>query len=280
MKVLLKLLRVKHYIKNFLIFIPFIFGSFVTLVDLKNIIIAFFAFSLMASCIYIINDIRDVEKDKNHPTKKDRPIASGKVSKGVAKICAMLLFVGSLVLNSFSSVNIYSYMWLLIYFVLNLLYSYKLKHVPIFDIVMLVSFYIVRVYYGATIVAVPVSKWLYLSVMTFASFLAFGKRRNELKRSGDETRAVLKFYNEKFLDKFMYLSLAIGITFYSLWAIEHTNEYFAYTIPLVFIILMRYSLIIEGESDGDPVEVIIKDKTLILLGLIYVACIFSFMVRV
>lgn len=269
MKVLYKLFRIKHYIKNFLIFVPFLFGSMFSLIDIKNIIIAFFAFSFMASCIYIINDIKDIERDKKHPVKKNRPIASGKVSIKLAKIIAIFMFIGAFILNYICSSNPLSYVWLLIYFLLNLLYSFKLKRIPIFDIVCLVSFYIIRIYYGGAVVGVPVSNWLYLALMSLAAFLAFGKRRNELQKNGEESRTVLKFYNQEFLDKFMYVSLALAINFYSLWAIEHAKQYFEYTIPIVFIILMRYSLIIEGESDGDPVEVVFKDRTLTIFGIIY-----------
>ena len=147
MKVLYKLLRIKHYIKNFLIFVPFLFGSIINIVDFKNVIISFFAFSLMASCIYIINDIKDVEKDRTHPVKKNRPIASGKVSIKISRIIAAFMFMGAIILNYICAPNLKSFVWLLIYFILNLLYSFKLKHVPIFDIVSLVSFYIIRIYY-------------------------------------------------------------------------------------------------------------------------------------
>ena len=96
-----------------------------------------------------------------------------------------------------------------------------------------------------------------------------------MKKNGESSRDVLKFYNKEFLDKFMYVSLALALAFYSLWAIEHSSQYFEYTIPIVFVILMRYCLIIEGESDGDPVEVVLKDKSLVLLTLIYVAVVIS-----
>ncbi len=270
MKATLKLLRVKHYIKNILIFIPFIFGTNLGLYKIENMFVAFFAFSFMASTIYILNDLKDIEKDRLHPVKKNRPIASGKVSKGAAITIAVLLFIASVVLNFLANGSYASFIWLGIYFVLNLLYSLKLKEVPIIDIAVLVVFYIIRVYYGAAVAAVPVSSWLFLTIMSAAMFLAFSKRRNELKRRGTSSREVLKFYSLRFLDKFMYLSLAVTTVFYSLWAVEQENQCFAYTIPLLLMILIRYCLIIETTDNDDPVEIVTKDKMMLLFEIAYV----------
>lgn len=270
MKATLKLLRVKHYIKNILIFIPFIFGTTLSIANIENMIVAFFAFSFMASTIYILNDLKDVEKDKLHPVKKNRPIASGKVSKGTALIIAIMLLVASLVLNFLASNSISSYIWLGIYFVLNVLYSCKLKEIPIIDIAVLVAFYIIRVYYGAAVAAVPVSSWLFLTVMSAAMFLAFSKRRNELKRKGTSSREVLKFYSLKFLDKFMYMSLAVTTVFYSLWAVEQANKCFAYTIPLLLMIFVRYCFVVETTDNDDPVEIVTKDKMMLVFEILYV----------
>lgn len=270
MKATLKLLRVKHYIKNILIFIPFVFGTALNIINIENMIVAFLAFSFMASTIYILNDLKDVEKDKLHPVKKNRPIASGKVSKGTALTIAVLLFAAALVLNFLASNSISSYIWLGIYFVLNVLYSCKLKEIPIIDIAVLVAFYIIRVYYGAAVAAVPVSNWLFLTVMSAAMFLAFSKRRNELKRRGASSREVLKFYSLRFLDKFMYMSLAVTIVFYSLWAVEQANKCFAYTIPLLLMIFVRYCLLVETTDNDDPVEIVTKDKMMLVFEILYV----------
>lgn len=270
MKATLKLLRVKHYIKNILIFIPFIFGTTLNIINIENMIVAFFAFSFMASTIYILNDLKDVEKDKLHPVKKNRPIASGKVSKGTALVIAVLLFAAAIVLNFLATNSILSYVWLGIYFILNVLYSCKLKEIPIIDIAVLVAFYIIRVYYGAAVAAVPVSSWLFLTVMSAAMFLAFSKRRNELKRKGTSSREVLKFYSLRFLDKFMYMSLAVTIVFYSLWAVEQANKCFAYTIPLLLMIFVRYCLLVETTDNDDPVEIVTKDKMMLVFEILYV----------
>ena len=275
-KLYLKLIRVKHYIKNILLFIPIVFANAITRSNVKALAFGFLAFSFMASAIYIINDIRDKKNDSLHPTKKFRPIASGEVSILEANIIAFLMFTLSLGLNYFVKNQIMSYTILIIYFSFNLFYSFGLKNRPIIDIMLLSSFYILRIYYGGVIIGVSISNWLFLTVTFAALYLTFGKRRNELVKSID-TRSVLKFYNREFLDKFMYLSLSLTLVFYSLWVIEQQIEYLVFSVLIILIIFLKYSLIVEGESDGDPIEVIFKDKSLLLWGLIYAVFIFLLM---
>ena len=272
----LKLIRVKHYIKNFLIFIPVVFAHAITRPNIKSSLFGFFAFSFMASTIYIINDIKDVKNDRLHPTKRNRPIASGAVSIFEANILAFIMFSLSLLMNYFVKDQIVSYSILITYFCLNLFYSFGVKKWPIFDILLLVSFYILRIYYGGAVVDVVVSDWLFLTVTFGALYLTFGKRRNEFIRSKD-TRDVLKFYNEDFLDKFMYLSLALTLVFYSLWVIEQKIKYLPFSVIIIFAIFLKYSLIVEGESDGDPIEVLFKDKSLLVWGVFYIIFIFIIM---
>jgi len=275
-KTYIKLIRLKHYIKNILLFVPVFFAGALNKNSIKETIIGFFAFSFMASTIYIINDIKDVKNDKNHPTKKNRPIASGKVSILKAVLIAILMFILSLVFNYFTKARYISYSILMLYFSFNLFYSFGLKHKPIVDIMLLSSFYVLRIYYGAAIVGVKVSDWLLLTVTFAALYLTFGKRRNEFIKSRD-TREVLKYYNQQFLDKFMYLSLTLTLVFYSLWVIEQEIKYLSISILVLFMIFLKYSLIVEGESDGDPTEVIFKDKSLIVLGIIYILIVFFLM---
>lgn len=117
---------------------------------------------------------------------------------------------------------------------------------------------------------IEISNWLYLTIIAFAFYFGLGKRRNELAGSGSsETRKVLQYYNHNFLDKNMYLCVALGIMFYSLWTIEHTSEYLVWSVPMVLVICMKYSLDIEGRSDGDPVEVLVHDKVLVIMCLVY-----------
>lgn len=273
----LKLIRVKHYIKNFLIFFPLIFSRKIFLSNVINTTYGFISFSLMASTIYIINDIKDKEKDKLHSTKKFRPIASGKISIKKALILSVVLFILSILFSFLASNKIYVIMLLLSYFILNLLYTFKLKNVVVFDVFMLVVFYIIRIYYGALITNVDISNWLYLTIMSAAFYFSFGKRKSELMNE-NKKREVLNYYSKDYLDRFMYLSLTLTIGFYSLWAMSINISKIVLSIPLLFVIFMRYSLDVEYAKDGDPTEVLFKDKFLILLVCVYIAFIIFKMV--
>ena len=266
----LKLIRVKHWIKNLLIFIPLICSGFINIDNILNLIIGFFSFSFMSSFIYIINDIKDIEKDKLHPRKKKRPLPSGKITKKKAIIIAIILLIASLSFNYIIHKEILntSLYLLLGYMIINVLYSMGLKNIAILDIVLLASGFIIRVYYGASIINVPVSDWLFLTILNASLFLGLGKRKKELINNKD-SRKVLKEYNESFLDKFQYISLGLMLVFYSLWAIEQDIKFLSLTIPLLIIIFMKYCLIIEKSDEGDPTTILYQDKMLLFLCLIY-----------
>lgn len=271
----LKLMRVKHYIKNLLIFLPLIFSmNFYDLnKDIKTLI-GFILFSLVSSIIYIINDINDIEKDKNHPRKCKRPLASGEVTKKEAYvlliILALIVIIGNVILRA----SWYSIVILVSYLILNILYSKILKNIPIIDVICLVIGFVLRVIYGASLIDVQVSNWLYLTIISFAFYLALGKRRNELQAGGD-TRKVLKFYNKEFLDKNMYMFLTLMLVFYSMWCVDESNitkfnNKLIYTVPILMIIAMKYSFNIENSAEGDPVEVLLSDKVLMILVLLFI----------
>lgn len=258
-----KLLRVKDYIKNFLIFIPLFFsGNLFNIAELKIAMLGWVTFSLLASSIYIINDLKDVEHDKRHQKKKHRPLASGAIKKGTAAatIVVLLLLV---FLISYEFNNVDAQLCLLGYFVLNIAYSMGLKNRPIIDVVILASGFVIRVFYGGFITNIEISKWLYLVIVTGSLYMGLGKRRNELKRESN-TREVLKSYNIPFLDKNMYVCVALANAFYALWTMEIADSAMTWTVPLFIIILMSYSLDTEMDSDGDPVEVILNDKVLMI----------------
>ncbi|MEA5093477.1 MAG: UbiA prenyltransferase family protein [Sedimentibacter saalensis] len=278
----IKLLRPKHYIKNFLIFVPAFFSkNLFSSENLLPLIFGFISFSMSASVIYIINDIRDVEKDKLHAIKCKRPIASGKITvKNAYKLASFVFFV-AIFSNYVATLefNFYSFIILLIYVLINFSYSLGLKNIPVLDIVILASGYVLRVLYGAAISQVIVSNWLYLTVISFSLYLGLGKRRNEFNKDAlIQTRKVLEFYNYEYLDKNMYLCLTLGLTFYSLWTINATttsNSMLIWTVPIVLIICLKYNLNIEEySSDGDPVNVLLSDKVLMFLIGTYLITIF------
>jgi len=285
MKKYVQLIRMKHWIKNFLIFLPLIFSK--AIFDFNKLIlgiIAFFSFSFIASAVYIFNDLHDVENDKKHVIKKNRPIASGKVKPITAKIVMLILVVLSLIIGgvifllcSNIKSNIIFFMLLFSYFIINVAYSRGLKNKPIIDVVILCYGFVVRVFIGSVVTGIPMSNYLYLTIMASSFFMGFGKRRNELVKKGNITRAVLEKYNKNFLDKFMYIYLTLTIVFYSIWCMDVStidrvgNNYMIWTIPLLLIALMKYCLIIEGDSFGDPVDIILGDR--LLLGILFIECI-------
>ncbi len=270
MKKYTQLIRVKHWVKNILIFIPLICSGLVTYSNVITCIEAFFAFSFATSFIYIFNDIRDIEKDKLHPRKKNRPIPSGRVKKSTAMIIAILMIIISIIITTIVNGSIFnnSLYFLLGYVIINIGYSLGLKNVAIIDIVLLASGFVIRVYYGASVIDVLVSNWLFLTIMSASLFLGLGKRKKELI-SNKETRKVLQEYNEAFLDKFQYLCLCLTIVFYSLWAMERSVKYLYLTIPILIVIFMKYSLNIEKNDEGDPTTILYQDKFLMGLCLVY-----------
>ena len=266
----LKLIRIKHWIKNILIFIPLLCSGLINYNNVIDCIIGFFAFSFASSFIHIINDIKDIEKDKLHPTKKNRPLASGKVKKSTAIYIAIFLITLSIASNFLINNSIFnlSLYLLFAYIIINILYSFGLKNIAIIDIILLASGFILRVYYGASIINVEVSDWLFLTILSGSLFLGLGKRKKELITS-EKSRKVLQEYNEAFLDKFQYVTLGLMLVFYSLWVIEQDIKYLSFTIPLIIILFMRYCLIIEKSDEGDPTTILYQDKFLMLLSLLY-----------
>lgn len=270
MKNYLKLIRVKHWIKNLLIFIPLVCSRHLNIDNILLCIEGFFSYCFASSFIYIINDIKDIDKDRLHPRKKDRPLPSGKIKKSTAIFIAILMLILSITINTLINNNFLntSLYFLLGYIIINICYSFGLKNEAIIDIVILAAGFVIRVYYGASIIEVDVSSWLFLTIMSSSLFLGLGKRKKELINN-KESRKVLQEYNETFLDKFQYLSLCLTIVFYSLWTIEQSIKYLYLTIPLFIIIFMKYSLNIEKNDEGDPTTILYQDKLLMGLCFIY-----------
>ncbi|MBO5333537.1 MAG: UbiA prenyltransferase family protein [Clostridia bacterium] len=278
MKKHIKLLRIKNYIKNALILVPAIFSKqLFDLSSLPSVLFGLISFCMLSSAVYIFNDLCDVRRDKLHPEKRNRPIANGSISrKSAIKIMAFLLII-CIATNHFAcGANPLSWSLLLIYFVLNILYSIKLKQIPILDVTIIASGFLIRVFYGSAILDIEVSKWLYLTVIAISFYIGFGKRRNELViAENNETRSVLSFYNYNFLDKNMYVCSALTIVFYSLWSVDTStienfgNNALIWTVPLVILICITYSLTVEKYSEDDPIDIIFKNKFLLVLIALY-----------
>lgn len=277
----IKELRITHYLKNCLIFLPAFFGGTITSGSMwKNLLAGFVAYSLGASAVYLVNDIRDVEKDRIHPKKCNRPIAAGEISIRAACLAAVgLLVLCGLVLGTFveNSVRLAAFVVFGVYLADNILYSvFGMKKIPLLDVALLVLGFYLRVLMGAVLTGIEISSWLYLVVISGAFYLAFGKRRNELKVVGNDGRDVLAGYTEQFLDKAMYTCMTMAIIFFALWCIQLGEEQkYLLLVPVLMLICFKYSMDVEqDESDGDPMSVILHDGVLIGLGIFFVLMMF------
>ena len=268
MKNYISLLRPKHYVKNVLVLLPLFFsGRFFERAPLRAGLLGFAAFCLLSSLVYIINDLRDAPADRLHPTKCKRPIACGAVSVPAALALAGGLAALVIAIGIFARFPTLGWIDLTVYLLVNLGYSFGLKNIPILDVALLVSGFLLRVLFGAAVTGIAISNWLYLTVVAVSFYLALGKRRGELRRRTDGTRKVLRYYNDEFLSRNMSICLTLAVVFYSLWAADaaNTKSRLIWTVPLVLCLCLKYSLTVEGDSDGDPVEVIYQDKVLLAL---------------
>jgi decaprenyl-phosphate phosphoribosyltransferase len=270
---MIRLMRPKHYLKNVLIFLPLVFGHQLDDLDtVKRTLIGFLAFSAVASVVYIVNDLRDVELDRQHPTKRNRPIASGAVPVPVAIAQAVVLVPLAGALSWLAGSDVVGYALLGGYLLINLGYSFGLKHIPILDVSILAVGFIARVYYGADIADIAVSDWFYLTMFSFSFFVSFGKRRNEMLQTGTTTRVANGRYVPAFLDKAMYLSAAVTVVFYALWTIDsgQANGLLIWTVPLVLVIFLVYILRVEQpDQGGDPIDVVTGSASLLSLVAAY-----------
>lgn len=275
MKVLLALLenmRPKQWTKNAFVFAGLVFDQ--KLLDAPSFGRVMLTFGLLcatASAIYLINDIVDVEKDRQHPKKKNRPIASGRLPMGMAWGAAALLMGGALFVSLLLS-------WLLtlvllVYIVIHILYSYWLKNIVIIDVFAIAAGFILRVLAGVVVIEVEqFSPWLYVCMGLLALFLAVGKRRNELLTLGEAkattTRQIFKEYNLPLLDDMLRLTIASAAIAYTLYVTEADTTFFdtelrLLTIPFVYYGLFRYLYVIYvQEHGGDPTEILFEDRPL------------------
>ncbi|MCV9385022.1 decaprenyl-phosphate phosphoribosyltransferase [Reichenbachiella ulvae] len=268
MKVL-KLIRIKHWVKNSFLFIPLFFSGQLTDYNLyPNLLLGFLAFSLIASAIYVINDLKDVEADRLHPKKKERPIASGDIS-----ISAAIMIFGLLVLSGGTIAYLVELKFafvLLIYFLMNLAYTLKLKEISIIDIVIVAIGFVLRIKAGGIISDVPLSQWIIVMVFLLAVLMAVAKRRDDLiikQESGQDMRKVAKTYSLEFLN--VALSLVAGVIFVSYLmycmspeVIERMGTYrLFYTALFVLVGILRYLQLGLVENDtGSPTQVLYKDR--------------------
>jgi decaprenyl-phosphate phosphoribosyltransferase len=242
-----------------------------------KVLIAFVAFSLAASTVYLVNDVRDVEADRQHPTKQFRPIAAGVVPAWLAYCTAVVLGAAALGISWLASPNLV--VVIAIYIAMQLAYCFGLKHQAVLDICIVSSAYLIRAIAGGAATGIPLSQW-FLLVMTFGSlFMVAGKRYAELQlaeRTGAKIRKSLESYTASYLRFVWTMSATAMILCYGLWAFERdgTNaSWYAVTIIPITIAILRYAVDVDGGLAGEPEEIAMKDRVLQLLLLAWIGTI-------
>jgi decaprenyl-phosphate phosphoribosyltransferase len=260
---LIKLMRPKQWVKNAFVLAPLIFvGEFMNPDSVGKALLAMFLFSLASSTAYIINDLHDIEHDRKHPVKsKIRPLVSGLVTKSQALVLLGILYAG-LVWGYFQQPSVI--LVILGYLVLNLAYTFILKHQPVIDIFTIAIGFVLRVYAGAVALSVPLSSWMFVTTLCLALYLAAIKRRQELVQSGTEGRKVLGHYTVSLMDRYAEIAATGAMLFYSLFVMTVRPE-MVITIPFVLFGLFRYWFIVESLGDGEsPTDVLLSDWQLLL----------------
>jgi len=283
LKHLLKTMRLRQWTKNGFVFFALIFDQQLFLREpFIRTLEGFFLFCLISSTVYLFNDITDIEADRQHPEKKHRPLASGKLPITVAMTAAFILALVSLILGYFLAP--YFAGIIALYFVINLLYSRWLKHVPILDVLIISSGFVLRVAAGVVLITVErFSPWLYMITVLFSLYIGLGKRRAEmnlLAQGAGAHRKVLDGYTIPLLDQYITIVSGMTIIAYSLYTFSAPNlpenHTMMLTIPFVVYGIFRYLQLIQtGHAAGSPDEVALKDRplqvTVLLWGMAVIA---------
>jgi len=267
----LQVIRVRQWHKNILVFAPLFFsGRIVEAELLISVLKVFVLFCLAASVVYILNDVWDKEFDKQHPIKKLRPLAAGRVTSQQALGWGLGLVVVALVLAW--SINIEVLSVITLYLVGNLFYSLSLKRIPVVDVLLVALMYILRILAGAYAVDLSVSVWILVCTFALALLLVFGKRISELAHVvNGESRTVIRVYGKQFLDHALILSATLAIGSYFLYTISTAKTYLVYSSLIVLFVILRYLFLIYHKVNCErPEELLIKDKQILLAILIWI----------
>ncbi len=278
---MLRLLRPKQWTKNLLLFAALLFAE--RLLDLSAVLealLAFVAFCLASSSVYVVNDMVDVERDRAHPDKRHRPLASGQVSQGPAIVLALVLTGASLALafwlgRAFGNATV-------VYLCLSHFYTFVGKNVVLLDTLLVALGFVMRAVAGALAIEVPYSDWFVLCTLFVALFIALSKRKAELLAGGDTSRSrpVLEHYTVGALTAFTGTSMTAAVISYSLYVqdvVGRSGEdlrLLIFTVPFVIIAIFRYYLLVENAGAGEkPEEILLTDRPLQIsaLGFVLVA---------
>lgn len=267
-KGLVALMRPRQWVKNAFVFAPLVFaGEFLKLQSIQSVALAALIFCVASSATYVLNDLHDIDRDRRHPIKsKSRPLASGLVSVPMARILLLVLY--SVLLVTWFVMPAVMYV-VYGYLLLNLAYTFVLKHQPVIDIFTIAIGFVLRVYAGAMALSVPVSSWMFVTTLCLALYLAAVKRRQELASNGSESREVLQHYTPALIDRYAEMSATGALLFYSLFVMTARPE-MVMTIPLVLYGLYRYWFIVESKDGGEsPTDALLGDWQLLLTVFIW-----------
>ncbi|MFZ5989688.1 MAG: decaprenyl-phosphate phosphoribosyltransferase [Bacillota bacterium] len=270
----IKLVRPKQWIKNLFVFAALIFARHVfELQYLQKVSLTFLYFCLISACVYTLNDLVDAKKDRLHPKKKTRPIASGLIKRGEAALFLAVLL--PFTLTASFMLDLYLGIVILLYFVNNTLYSFKVKHMVILDVMSIAVGFLLRVIGGAMVIKVYISPWILLCTLLLSLFLGFSKRRNELvvlEGNADSHRKILEEYSLEFIDNMLSIVTASTVMAYSLYTFSSNDNYnMMLTIPFVLYGIFRYQYIIYKKKEGgSPEETVLSDIPLTINILLWV----------
>ena len=279
MRLWLEALRIKHWIKNFFVLAPFLIGpQFGFNQYLLWALCGTMLFAMLSSAVYLLNDIVDHPLDREHPEKRQRPIASGRISLSLARAVAFSLAALSLLLAFL--VDVRFFLVLVAYGLNNLLYSYFLKNKTVLDVMSIAAGFVLRVYAGGFLVEVEITNWLVVCVFALALFMGLGKRRAEftdLRDGAAKTRKVLESYTVPKLDLLLGVSASIAIVSYMLYAVSpettelHGTDKLIFTTPFVVYCVYRFLLKVQEQGRGEPVKLILGDRGFLLAGSLWLA---------
>ena len=270
--VIFKLLRVKQWVKNLFVFLPAIFsGQLLNAETFLHTLEAFFVFCLISSTIYILNDICDRKADREHPRKRLRPIASGKVSVGLASVIAVVIFVAAFVLAwLFFGMNVDVFLIAAGYVIMNIAYTLTLKNIAILDVIIIATGFVLRVLMGGAACSIWVSPWLVMMVFLLTLLIAFGKRRDDLilaATDGKKIRKSVTGYNITFINQVISLLAGTMIVAYVCYTLSNdvmmcfASQNVYLTSVFVIAAVRRYlQLIYVREESGSPTDIIYRDR--------------------
>jgi 4-hydroxybenzoate polyprenyltransferase len=262
------LLRIPQYSKNLFIFLPLFFAQQMQEPErLFKVFLAFLGFCLLASAVYILNDLCDIEEDRHHPKKKYRPLPAGRITKGSA--IGLMVCLLALGLSIAYILSLQMFYLCLLYIILNLAYSVKLKHIPILDIMIIAICFVIRIFVGGAVGGVPIYMWIVIMTFLLALFIALGKRRDDVIifiETNNMLRKSINGYNLRFIDASMMVMAAVVVVAYLMYTVSpeitakfKTDKLYITSIFVLMGVMRYLQITMLEENSGRPTEILLKD---------------------